>query len=130
MTGPRCATRSSRSPRPTTNTGSSRSRCCFPSADKAQAFLERSRSTLRKCEGASIDIDHDEVHSTWEIGDADVAGEIITQSAEQRDAGGWGCQHAMAAASNLVIEAWACSNSINNEAKAISTEMLKNAAKK
>jgi hypothetical protein len=102
----------------------------FPSADKAQKFVEQSRSTLRKCEGSSIDIDNDEVHSTWEIGDADVAGEILTQSVEQRNAGGWGCQHALAGASNLVVEAWACSNSISDEAKRIATEMLKNAAKK
>ena len=102
----------------------------FPSADKAQKFVEQSRSTLRKCEGSSIDIDNDEVHSTWEIGDADVAGEILTQSVEQRNAGGWGCQHALAGASNLVVEAWACSNSINDEAKRIATEMLKNAATK
>lgn len=102
----------------------------FPSADKAQEFVEQSRSTLRKCEGSSIDIDNDQVHSTWEIGDADVAGEIITQSVEQRNARGWGCQHALAGASNLVVEAWACSNSINDEAERIATEMLTNAAKK
>jgi PknH-like extracellular domain len=102
----------------------------FPSADKAQNFVEESRSTLRKCQGSSIDIDHDEVHSTWQIGDADTSGEILTQSAEQRDAGGWGCQHALAAASNLVVETWACSNSINDEAKSMATEMLKNAQKK
>ena len=102
----------------------------FPSADKAQRFVEQSRSALRKCEGSSIDIDHDEVHATWELGDADVAGEILTQSAEQRDAGGWGCQHALAGVSNLVVEAWACSDSIKGEAKRLATEMLKNAEKK
>lgn len=102
----------------------------FPSADKAQTFVEQSRSTLRTCEGSAIDVDHDAVHSTWEIGDADVAGEILTQSAEQRNAGGWGCQHALAGVSNLVVEAWACSDAINDEAKRIVTDMLKNAEKK
>ena len=102
----------------------------FPSADQAQKFVEQSSSTFQKCGGSSIDIDHDEVHSTWGIGDADVSGEILTQSAEQRDAGGWGCQHALAGTSNLVIEAWACSNSIKDEAERMATEMLKNAATK
>lgn len=102
----------------------------FPSAEKAQKFVEQSRSTFQKCEGSSIDVDHDEVHSTWEIGDADISGEILTQSAEQSDAGGWGCQHALAGAANLVVEAWACSDSIKDEAKTMATEMLKNAQKK
>ena len=102
----------------------------FPSADSAEKFLEASRSTLSKCEGTSIDIDHDEVHSTWDIGDADTAGEILTQTAEQQDADGWGCQHALASAANLIVETWACSDSIGNEASSIATEMLKNAAKK
>ncbi|MCI4675245.1 sensor domain-containing protein [Mycolicibacterium litorale] len=102
----------------------------FPSPDKAQKFVEESRTTWKKCEGSSIDIDNDEVHSTWDIGDADTAGEILTQSAEQRDAGGWGCQHALGTASHLVVEAWACSNSIGDEAGSIATEMLRNAAKK
>jgi hypothetical protein len=102
----------------------------FPSADKAQKFVEQSRSTLRRCEGSSIDIDNDEVHSTWDIGDAGTSGEILTQSAEQRDAGGWGCQHALAGASNLVVEAWACSDSIGDEAARLVSDMLKNAEKK
>lgn len=102
----------------------------FPSEDAAQKFLEKSRSTLKTCEGTSIDIDHDDVHSTWDIGDADTAAEILTQTAEQQDAGGWGCQHALASAANLIVETWACSDSIGDEAKSIATEMLKNAAKK
>lgn len=102
----------------------------FPSAAKAQRFLEESRSTWQSCENSSIDIDNDEVHSTWDIGPADVSGDVLTQGAEQQDAGGWGCQHAMASAANLIVEVWACSDSIGDEAKTIATTMLQNAAKK
>ncbi|WUI27233.1 sensor domain-containing protein [Mycobacterium sp. NBC_00419] len=102
----------------------------YPNSDKAQTFLEQSRSTWSTCENTSIDIDHDEVHSTWDIGPADTGGDVLTQSAEQQDAGGWGCQHAMAAGANLIVEAWACSDSIGDEAKSIVTTMLQNAAKK
>ena len=101
----------------------------FPSAEKARAFVEGSRTTWEKCGGTSIDIDNSDVHSTWKIDKANVTGDILTQQSTQRYAGGWGCQHALASASNLVVEAWACSNSINDEANAIATEMLKNAAK-
>lgn len=102
----------------------------FPSAEQARQFLEKSATAWMSCDGTSIDIDNDDVHSTWRIGDADTAGDILTQGAEQRDAGGWGCQHALSAASNLVVEVWACSNSIGDEGRSIAAAMLKNAAKK
>lgn len=102
----------------------------FPSADQARQFLEHSATAWMRCDGTSIDIDNDDVHSTWQIGDADTAGDILTQGAEQSDAGGWGCQHALSAASNLVVEVWACSNSIGDEGRSIAAAMLKNAAKK
>jgi PknH-like extracellular domain len=102
----------------------------FPSAEKAQKFVDNSRTTWEKCGGTSIDIDNSDVHSTWKIDKADVSGAILTQVSNQRNAGGWGCQHALTSASNLVVEAWACSNSINDEAKSIASEMIKNAAKK
>ncbi|MCX2931010.1 sensor domain-containing protein [Mycobacterium sp. CVI_P3] len=102
----------------------------FPSAVKARQFVESSRATWEKCGGASIDIDNYDVHSTWQIGQADVAGDILTQESTQRNTGGWGCQHALTSASNLVVEAWACSNSISDEAKSIAAQMLENAAEK
>ncbi|SBS79424.1 conserved exported hypothetical protein [uncultured Mycobacterium sp.] len=102
----------------------------FPSAGKARAFVEESRTTWEKCGGTSIDIDNSDVHSTWKIDKANVTGDILTQQSTQRNAGGWGCQHALASASNLVVEVWTCSNSINDEANVIATEMLKNAAQK
>ncbi|QEN13617.1 sensor domain-containing protein [Mycolicibacterium sp. ELW1] len=102
----------------------------YPSTAKATAFVEKSRTTWQKCGGTSIDIDNSDVHSTWKIDTADVSGDILTQVSTQRNAGGWGCQHALTSASNVVVEAWACSNSIADEARAIAADMVKNAAKK
>ncbi|BBZ76670.1 sensor domain-containing protein [Mycolicibacterium anyangense] len=102
----------------------------FPSAGKAQQFLEESRTTWQSCEKASVDVDRTGVHATWDIGAADVSGEVLTQGIEQQDAGGWGCQHAMASAANLIVEVWACSDSIGDEAKSIATGMLAKVAKK
>jgi hypothetical protein len=101
----------------------------YPSAEKARAFVDASRATWEKCGGTSIDIDNSDVHSTWKIDKANVSGDILTQQSNQRNAGAWGCQHALTSASNLVVEAWACSNSINDEANSIASEMLKNVAK-
>ncbi|WP_179468256.1 sensor domain-containing protein [Mycolicibacterium vinylchloridicum] len=102
----------------------------YPSSEKARAFVEGSRTSWEKCSGTSIDIDNSDVHSTWKIGEANVSGDILTQQSTQRYAGGWGCQHALASVSNVVVEAWACSNSIDDEAESIAAEMLANAAKK
>ncbi|MGY4710516.1 sensor domain-containing protein [Mycolicibacterium sp. CBM1] len=102
----------------------------YPVADKAQAFVEASRTTWDKCGNTTIDIDNSDVHSTWKIDAADVSDQILTQTSTQRHAGGWGCQHALTAVSNLVAEAWACSGSIGDEAKSIVAGMVNNAAKK
>lgn len=102
----------------------------FPSADKAKQFVEASRTVWDKCGGTSIDIDNSDVHSTWKIDKANATGDILTQQSKQRNAGGWGCQHALTSVSNVVIEAWACSNSINDEAQSIASAMVTNAAKK
>ncbi|APE14263.1 sensor domain-containing protein [Mycolicibacterium pallens] len=101
----------------------------FPTTEKAQAFVDKSRATWQKCGGTSIDIDNSDVHSTWKIDQPDVSGDILTQVSVQRNAGGWGCQHALTSASNVVVEAWACSNSIADEARAIAADMIKKAAK-
>ncbi|WP_370510205.1 sensor domain-containing protein [Mycobacterium sp. SA01] len=102
----------------------------YPSSEKAAAFVDSSRTTWQKCGGTSIDIDNADVHSTWKIDAADVSGDVLTQVSTQRNAGGWGCQHALTSASNVVVEAWACSNSIADEASAIASGMIKNAANK
>ncbi|TGD90868.1 sensor domain-containing protein [Mycolicibacterium sp. CH28] len=102
----------------------------YPSAVKAQKFVDDSRTTWQRCGGSSIDIDNSEAHSTWKIDKADVGGTILSQTSTQRNAGGWGCQHALTTASNLVVEAWACSDAITDEAQSIASGMVKNAAKK
>ena len=102
----------------------------YPSADKARTFVDDARATWEKCGGTSIDIDNSDVHSTWTIDTADVDGDILTQVSTQRNAGGWGCQHALGTVSNVVVEAWACSNSIGGEAETLASEMIKNVAKK
>jgi len=103
----------------------------YPSSTKAKDFVKASKDAWQQCSGRSTDIDNGDIHSTWDFGDfrAEEAksGLILTQQIAQRHAGGWGCQHALTSTANVVIEAWACSNGIGDEAAAIADAMQKNA---
>ena len=102
----------------------------YPSPEKAQKFVDDSRTLWQRCSKKTIDVDTGDNLAQWDMEDADVSGAVLTQTSTQRDADGWGCQHALTSAANLVVEAWACSDSIGGEAHSIVDEMLKNAAKK
>ena len=66
----------------------------------------------------------------WQIEDVTVEDTLITQMTAQEDANGWACQHALSLASNVTVEAWACSYNVKDEAVTIATDMVANAAKK
>ena len=55
---------------------------------------------------------------------------LIAQMARQEDADGWGCQHALAAVSNLTVETWACAYSPADEATTMAIDIINNAAEK
>mgnify|MGYP000379007853 CR=1 FL=1 len=78
----------------------------YPSTAKAQEFVENSKKVWQPCSGHSIDIDHGDVHATWDFGDFRAeepkSGLILTQITTQRKAGGWDCQHALTSSSNVV----------------------------
>lgn len=99
----------------------------YPSAAKAQKFVDESRDVWDECAGSSIDIDKEGVDSTWDLAGADTGGAILTQNSTQRYAGGWGCQHALTSTGNVVVEAWACSHAIGSEARTIVEEMVRKA---
>ncbi len=103
----------------------------YPSTSKAKEFVESSKTAWQQCSGRSIDIDHGEVHATWDFGDfrAEEAksGLMLTQLTTQRQAAGWDCQHAMTSSSNVVVEVWACTHGIHDEARAIAEQMQRNA---
>lgn len=102
----------------------------YPSADDAKNFFEDSRAAWEKCAGFSVSVYDSGEAYLWELDDVGGDDALITQMTTQEDADGWACQHALAAVSNITVEAWACSYSIGNEAESIATEMLANAAKK
>ena len=101
----------------------------YPSADDAKQFFDDSQSMWKKCAGSSIDIDDGTDSYTWQIEDLTDSGTVLTQVTAQENADGWECQHALSFASNLTVEAWACSYGAGDEAAEITAKMLENAAK-
>ncbi|MGE2714922.1 sensor domain-containing protein [Mycolicibacterium litorale] len=100
----------------------------YPSEQQALQFFESSREMWEDCAGAELTVDDGVVNSVWDMEPAIADGPVLTQLSVQRDAGGWGCQHALSAVSNLTVEAWACAFTLSDEAATIAAEMVANAA--
>jgi hypothetical protein len=102
----------------------------YPSAEKTQKFFDDSKSTWEKCSGYSVSVDDQDATYLWHVDSVTSEDTLITQMTAQEDAEGWGCQHALSAVSNVIVEVWACGYSIKDEAATIANEMVANAAKK
>jgi hypothetical protein len=102
----------------------------YPSADKAQKFFDESKSRWQDCANYAVSVDDGGTSYMWQLEDVTVEDTMITQITTQEDADGWGCQHALSPVSNAIVEAWACSYSVGEEAVTIATDMITNAAKK
>jgi hypothetical protein len=102
----------------------------YPSADKAKKFFDESESAWGKCAGYSVSVDDDTASYLWLIDSLTTEDSLITQMTAQEDAEGWGCQHAMAPVSNVIVEVWACGYTIKDEAATIANDVVANAAKK
>jgi PknH-like extracellular domain len=102
----------------------------YPTAEKAQAFFDGSKSTWKECSGYSVSVDSADATYLWQIDNVITEDTLITQMTAQEDADGWACQHALSVVSNLTVEAWACGYSITDEAATIANDMISNAAKK
>jgi PknH-like extracellular domain len=100
----------------------------YPEAGNAGRFFEKSRSIWQKCADSSLAVDTEDTSSLWEFKEVVVGDGLITQIATQEDADGWGCQHALAAASNLTAETWVCAYNLGDEAPTMAIGVLRNAA--
>lgn len=102
----------------------------YPAAEGAQKLFADSTSNWEQCGGSAVASDSSDSSYIWEIDDVDVKDELITQVIRQEESGGWECQHALSAVSNVTIETWACADGINDEAVDIAQKLIANAAKK
>ncbi|HUO36596.1 MAG TPA: sensor domain-containing protein [Mycobacterium sp.] len=95
----------------------------FAGQNPAQAFVATSLSAWSRCSGKEVSVTSGGDNDHWDIGDLIITGQIINQTAQQRDAGGWGCQHALSAIAAIVIEVTACATTIGDEAVGIVDKM-------
>ncbi len=102
----------------------------YPEAGNATTFLAKSRSRWQKCAGSSLEVNTEDTSSLWEFGDVSGGDGLISQVTTQQDADGWGCQHALAAASNMTAETWVCAYNLGNEAVTMAIDIANNAAQK
>ncbi|GFG50892.1 sensor domain-containing protein [Mycolicibacterium agri] len=102
----------------------------YPNERNAKRFFEKSRSTWQKCAGTSLAVDTENTSSLWEFDDVDSGAGMITQMTIQEDADGWGCQHALAVASNITVETWACGYGVSQEAATMAIDIMDTAAAK
>jgi hypothetical protein len=101
----------------------------YPSADKAQAFFDKSKTIWEDCSGSTVSVDDGGTAYDWKIDDVNAEDALITQVTTQQDAAGWACQHALSPVSNITVEVWACSYSPGDEAATIVSDVAANAAK-
>lgn len=102
----------------------------YPAAGDAEKMFNDATSNWEKCAGSAVASESSDSSYIWEIDDVAVKDDLIAQVIMQEESGGWECQHAMAAVSNVTIETWACADGINDEAVDIAQKLIANAARK
>ncbi len=97
----------------------------YPAAANAQDFFDSSATTWQQCANDVVAVrDGDYL---WELEGVEVSDTMISQLANQEDAEGWACQHALSLVSNLTVETWACGYAITDEAVQMARAMIDNA---
>jgi hypothetical protein len=90
----------------------------FPGPTEARTFADAARAAWQGCGGRRVTYTGtDRVVQPWTFGRPRTVGEIIAINNETLDA--WGCGHAMASKSNVVVDVDACGFHVADEATAI-----------
>lgn len=90
----------------------------FPGPTEARKFVDTASAMWQGCGGRRVTyIGMDRVAQPWTFGKPRTVGEIIAINNETIDS--WGCGHAMASKSNVVVDVDACGYHIADEATAI-----------
>lgn len=102
----------------------------YPSSDDATAFVDDSQKQWDGCAESTLDVNTGDSVFEWTFEDVEVVGAIVTQVANQTDADGWACQHALGAVSNVTAETWVCGFAVTDEAATMADDIIAKAAKK
>jgi hypothetical protein len=101
-----------------------------PSLEAAEKFVDESAQAWDACASTTVSISDGEDWYDWELEEVVRGDGIVSQLSATHDFMDWQCQHAMAAASNAVIEASVCGERIRDEATMLVTEMIAKVAKR
>jgi serine/threonine-protein kinase len=90
----------------------------FQSPSEARKFVDTARAVWEGCGGRRVTYTGtDRVAQPWTLGMPRTVGEIIAINNVSTDK--WGCGHAMASKSNVVVDVDACGYNVADEATAI-----------
>ena len=97
----------------------------FPSADKASQFVQDSADKWKNCANQTVTTTNSSGQASWAIGSLNGRPPKITLNELQVGASNnWGCQRALSAVSNVVIDVNACGYHIANEGGEIADKMV------
>jgi hypothetical protein len=102
----------------------------MPSAEVAEQFVADSATQWQDCGGRAVSVSDGEAWYDWDLSDAVTTGGILSQKSTALDSIEWECEHALVAASNLVLEASVCAERIADEASVLLTEMVAKASQR
>ncbi|MEV0672145.1 sensor domain-containing protein [Mycobacterium sp. NPDC050441] len=101
----------------------------YPSRDEAHRFFDSARQSWQECAGRTISIGTGDAATHWDIADVVAEESLFTQFSTEQQQAEWPCDHALAVASNVVFETWACGVGIGgNQAAALALHMADKAA--
>ena len=102
----------------------------MPSAEVAERFVAESATQWQDCGGRAVSVSDGEDWYDWDLSDVVTTGGILSQKSTALDSIEWECEHALVAASNLVLEASVCAERIGDEASTLLTEMVAKASQR
>lgn len=100
----------------------------YPSGEEARSFFDSARQTWQSCSGRTISIGTGIAETRWDIADVVAEESLFTQFSSAQEQPEWPCDHALAVASNLVFETWACGVGISYQAAAMAIQLANRAA--
>lgn len=98
----------------------------FPTERQAHDFLDRSANQWKGCSGRVVKDDDESQPSPWSFADLTRSSTAISQLSFQEGGHGWGCQHSLGFQLNVVVEAVACGDHIQDQATRIVAQMVNN----
>jgi hypothetical protein len=98
----------------------------YPSAAAAKQFLGKSRSDWAKCAGTLVTFGDGNQVEEWNVTDVTENGSTISQTSTPDSSNAGGCHHAMAVGANVIVETWACGDSVTDEAVTIANDIVAN----